>query len=161
LQQRNISEEQITNFIFLTQKIPKIPIRIGMGTPRDEVFTYAIQVRSMIEAAGFKIPDSDTNLIEGIHQDPSAFNYRKFTTPLDWPDIQIITDTTNSLFGAKFSYESAGGFQRPVVSENDTNGIYVALSVVLQEIKIPVTWAYKPDWVSPAHCEFYILQKPQ
>jgi hypothetical protein len=163
LQPRIITEQQITNFIFLTEKIPKILVRISTGPIRDEVISYAIQIQSMLAKAGYKIPDSDTNMPLGIHMDETAIIYypdqKDYKKP--WPDVDLMVDITNDYTRISFNTELTNRFVRPIVSENDTNRTYAALYFVLNEIKIIPDWTVKPDWVSPNHCAIFVCQKPQ
>jgi hypothetical protein len=80
-----------------------------------------------------------------------------------WMDLKFVTDSTNfpAFSAATASFDSVNGFVRPIVAKGDTNGIYAALIMVLNEIQIPIDWQTKPDWVSPNHCAIFIKQRPQ
>lgn len=161
MQPRSISKKQISDFIFLTDKIPKIPIRVGVGPTADEVFTFAVKVQTMLADAGYNVPDSDKNEPLGIHQDLSAISWYNATPSISniWPDICFITDITNDLKKVSFNFEYTNGYARPIVFESDTNKIYAALTFVFQQIGIIYVTSYKPDWVKPNHCEIFINQR--
>ena len=77
LQPRGITLTQITNFVYLTKGMTKFPIRIEIGEPREEAFSYAVQIKAMLEQAGYSIPDSDTNQSEGIVSDATTIIYKE------------------------------------------------------------------------------------
>jgi hypothetical protein len=162
LQPRIITLTQITNFIFLTDRIPKIPIRVGLGKALDEPLNYAYQIQSMLLRAGFKIPDSDTNFLYGIHTDETAVNFIENGYLLKkYPDVQFIMDNTNNFSAYTFSIQNTNGLSQPIVSANDTNGIYAALNFVFNEIGILSVWGYKPEWAGTNHIEIFVMQKSQ
>ena len=104
LQPRTISIEQITNFIFLTQNMPKFPVRVGIGKINDEVFSYAMQIQSMLKQADYTTPNADTNWIEGIHQDDTAFMVPNravgsglFDPKREWPNISLYVAMTQAV----------------------------------------------------------------
>jgi hypothetical protein len=174
LQPRTIRMEQITNFIFLTMQMPKFPIRIAVGSENEETFSYAVQIRSMFNEAGYGIPDSDINFPEGIHSDQTAITYfkrignsnqirtRSFREQsTDWPDVEFITDNTN-FWNLNFPYGPIGGNGRPIITGNtidDTNETYAAFPFVFRQIGINYIQGNKPEWVKPDHFEVFILQK--
>jgi len=163
LQPRIISMEQITNFINLTDKIPKFPIRVGIGASHDETFSYAWQIRQMLDKAGYVTPDSDTNFTLGIHIDETAFSFAtKIGDTNVWNDVMFCTDNTNDFTVFHYStMQKTNGFVRYTISTGNTNDVYGAIIKSFSQIGIKIGWKYKPDWVSPNHCEIFVIQKPQ
>jgi hypothetical protein len=163
LQQRTINKEKTENFIFLTEKIPKIPIRVAIGANKDEVVSYAWQIRQMLNQAHFPTPDSDTNLAFGIHFDTTAVALPVVIGDTnEWGDVELITDETNDF--TKFYYlamQKTNGFVRYTIPAGDTNDMYGALINAFSQINVKISWYCKPEWVNPNHCEIYIRQKPQ
>jgi len=160
-QPRRITMEQLTNFIFLTEKIQqKIPIRVAIGAFHDESCSYAYQIRDMFNQAGFRCPDSDTNFLWGIHTDPTAMTAHRIGFTNEWRDLEFFTDITNNLDAVPFQFEKTNGFARPVIPGNDTNRIYAGLIFALTQVGISLHWDYMPVWVAPNHCEVYINQRP-
>jgi hypothetical protein len=140
--------------------------RIGTGPIRDETINYAYQIENMITKADFKIPDGDTNKPFGIHVDETAMMFVKMgdeaDEPKKWPDVEFITDTTNDISTYTFQVlRTDNGISLPIISKEDTNGIYAALFYVFNQIGIAPTWACKPDWTGTNHIEIFVLQKPQ
>ena len=54
---RKITPEQIKDFIFLTEKLPKFPVKIMVQYGNNEAFQFASQIRLMLDAAGYKQPE--------------------------------------------------------------------------------------------------------
>jgi hypothetical protein len=164
LQQRIIAKEDITNFIFLTQKIPKVPIPIGTGEIRDETFNFARQLRYMFERAKFGTPISQINLIEriDIHQGLAFYDTLPEMTD-KWDDVTLVCNTSTNPFNYGFHYELTNGFTRPIIAENevgDTNVIYSALAFCLHQIRINVN-CEQAAWMASNQCEFIVRQKSQ
>jgi hypothetical protein len=164
LQPRTITAEQIANFIYVTQKIPKFQIRIGIGEAREETASYAWQIRRMFDAAKFPTPNSDTNLAFGIYYDPGAVSLPTAIGDTNkWPDVEFVTDSTNDFRVFNYSMrEQTNGFVRFTIKEGDTNNMYGAFINALIQVGINVDWNYNtPKWVAPNHCAIFVKQKPQ
>jgi hypothetical protein len=159
---RTINFQQITNFIFLTEKIAKFPVRVGVGESRDETFNYAWQIREMLNQAKYTTPDSDTNLAFGTHYDPTAVTVsRGVGDTNEWADVLFVSDNTNDFRVFRYSkIEKTNGFSRSSVPAEDTNNTYGAFINAFIQIGMKVDWKYKPEWVAPNHCEIYVKQKP-
>jgi hypothetical protein len=161
LQPRSITLEQTTNFIFLTERIPKFPIRVVVGG--NETLNYAWQIRRMLDSAKYPTPDSDTNLSFGVFLQPGAV-YLPLETGYtnEWVNAEFISDNTNDfrIFNY-FEMERTNGLVRYTINDGDTNDSYGALINAFQQIGITVTWHYKPDWVSPNRCGVFVVQKLQ
>jgi hypothetical protein len=168
LQPRIITIEQITNFIFLTDKIQKISVGVRIGEMRDETFNYAWQVKHMLKQAGFKTPDSDSNnpaYPEEIHCDPATVSYYpKIGDAEKWIDLDFVWNSTNDLSVYNFRYEITNGFTRPIISKDeigDTNVVFSALKFCFSQIGITNTVTLsKPDWVNAGQFQIFVTQKP-
>jgi hypothetical protein len=165
LNPRIITIEQATNFIFLTEKIPKISIGVSIGQLHDETFNFAHQIGHMLEMAGFMRPASHANYLDGIHSDTEKVSYFPFGNNTKWNDFNFLWNTTNSIGDYNFSFEKTNGFSRPIIPENemgDTNKVFAALIFCFYQIGLTNGFAEsKPDMVSPGEFEIFVLQKPQ
>src|ERR1035437_2731673 len=61
LQPRRITREQRGRFIELTKAIPKFPVKVFVGREDSETSNYALQIREMLNSAGFG-PGEDLNV---------------------------------------------------------------------------------------------------
>jgi hypothetical protein len=157
---RVITPTQVKDFIFLTERIPKVPVRVMTGNVNSEQFSFAQQIREMLNRAGFKTPDSDTNLAFQVYVDQRLVTYSFIGDTNEWQEIGLFIDTTNDPSNVSIPIQSIDGFTRPVVLGNDTNQIYSALMFVLKYgMGMKIGWKYAPDWVSPNHCGLYIVPK--
>jgi hypothetical protein len=162
LQPRTITIWQITNFIFLTERIPKFPIRVVTGLPNDETFSYAIQIKAMLNQAGYATPDSDTNYLQGVYSDPTAITFQKIGETNEWADLEICSPSTNEIVSETIMGEKINGFQRPIIfSLDDTDGIAKAFIRIFNQIGIKTGYVPAPAWISPNHLGVYIRQKAQ
>jgi hypothetical protein len=135
-----------------------------MGPPNSETFSYAVQIRDMLNQGGFGVPNSDTNLPENIHTDPTALvAIWEFGNVHEWPDLSFNTDQTNDFRLINFPLAMGNGFSFPYFSNTagDTNEILSAIYFVFEKIGFRCTYACKPDWTSPNHYEIYVEEKPQ
>jgi hypothetical protein len=165
-QPREITIEQTANFMFLTEKIPKIQIGVSVGAVRDETFNFAHQIGQMLEQAGFKRPASHANFLDGIHSDPNMVSYYGFKrSAYKWSDMDFIFNSTNSFYSYKFVVETTNGFNRPIINESaasDKTAIFAALYSCFGQIGITNTSPQcKPDMVSPGDFEIFVLARPQ
>ena len=160
LQPRIITPEQMKDFMFLTEKIPKFPIRVGV-VGLGEQLNYAIQIRNMLNLAGFKTPDSDTNFMMGIYYDPTAVAWHNIQDTNPWADIEFDYDSTNfSTTGSVAHFEVVNGIKRWTVQNNETNLEYKILIQNFQAIGIKTWWEFKPSWTSPNHCGVFVAGRP-
>ncbi len=150
LQPRIITGEQITNFIFLTEKLPKFPIGVLMGGLTDETLNYATQFREMLERAGYKIPKADTNFPTGVRIVPTLLGWHyQFDPTNEYSSISFFRGYTNGLRSYDFRYEMTNGYCRPIVGDweiDETNKTFAAISFILGQISITYTEIYAPDW---------------
>jgi hypothetical protein len=156
---RAITREQITNFIFLTEKIPKIPIKIDIGNGVGETESFATQVRNMLNEAGFGTPP-DANAV-GLNTNPNFQIGRKIGgIKLAAVIFLIYTGTTNDVFNfADITGEETNGFVRPIISINHTNNVYKAIEFSMSQIKISTQWQLNFLPQNPGECEIFIPQK--
>src|ERR1019366_10089190 len=90
---RAITPEQITNFIFLTQKIAKIPVRIIILQDGDDTESFGWQLRNMFNRAGFN-PPSDAG-IWGIDRQSVVMARKTPERRPDSVDVYFIGASTN------------------------------------------------------------------
>jgi hypothetical protein len=164
LQPRTITIDQITNFIFLTAKMPKFKVRVAAGVSSDEVSSFAWQIREMLNKAGFGVPDADTNRMLGIDWEPSAVNLAIPNTGTNWADLSFISDhpitPDQRIYAASFKDETTGRVQYAPIP-NNIDSMYSVLFGAFADIGITnVTFGDKPDWVKPTHYEIFVIQKP-
>jgi hypothetical protein len=162
LQPRIITPQQIENFIFLTEKVSKVPIKIcvGMNGPTS----YAGQLRDMFTRARFGI-DSSVNSTIGITY---SFD-RTFVRPpgelFEWPHILIARYGTNHLKTGTvqmsgFTFENTNGFIRPIaVNSNDQNEIFMSLYAVFKQVDIPAVVVNDDVWVKPGEIAILVPSK--
>jgi hypothetical protein len=160
LQPRIITMEQTTNFIFLTEKIQKFPIRVRVASA--DVMGYAIQIRQMLNLAGYKVPDSDTNNNYGIVFDPTTFSQpSKASESLD---VNFFSDITNGLGSHPFTREVTNGFSRPIIlgeTAEDTNKTFAALGYIFNQIGINNGQGFGKDLAAPNRFGVFIGPKFQ
>ncbi|HZF01063.1 MAG TPA: hypothetical protein VE344_04135 [Methylomirabilota bacterium] len=158
--------EQITNFIFLTQKLPKIPIRICIGGSDRETETYAYQIRCMFNSANF-LTNDDCGLF-GIKRN-LAF---RSVTPIgrasdSESDIEFITSNTNFsgtiIFPIVYS-KTVNGVEIPFPDDpSNTEEIYQDIRSVFQQMKIDKKYTYMLDtngyFIKPGEYGFLINPK--
>lgn len=72
LKPRTITQTQVTNFMFLTEKVLKLPIKICIGMKGQEGF--AVNIRNMFTRAGF--PQDQSSGSGGLTWSPNSLLYR-------------------------------------------------------------------------------------
>lgn len=162
LQPRQITTKQVTNFIFLTEKIDKIPIKICVGEADQETETYAYQIRCMLSQAGFKL-DSSASLF-GITRYP---NFRMVTPIAATKDPTVFLITSNTNFAGIYPYFiftehfPTNGIKRPISRRNSNEEVYQDLQEALNRIKIETRYIVDTNLtiVKPGEFAFFISQK--
>ena len=155
LQPRTITEVQITNFIFLTERIPKIPVRVdvGNGVFSEETCNYAYQIRQLLNQVKYTVPDCDKIYPMGVFNDPT----RTFLSTDAPTDLVMFLDVTNLPFPKS---EVVNGIKRTVAINGDMLGAYAGLYFAFKDAGISIGWDSKPEWVGTNHCEIFVRQKP-
>jgi hypothetical protein len=150
LQPRIITSTQVTNFIFLTERIPKVPIKIIV--PVGGAVSFAGQLRHMLTCAGFGM-DSSVNSSGGVTFYPASYPTRPPGESFEWSSIVFVHYGTNArplLRVAPISYYSqpTNGFQRPITfNMNDQNEILYDLDIAFREIEITSVHIESDYWV--------------
>jgi hypothetical protein len=158
LQPRVITLTQMTNFIFLTEKIPKIPIKIAYPYGRQETVNYACQIRDEFNQAGY-FPETNSG-VWGIDPDTSALIRRSKRADTNWPDVVFFVYGTNDTFTVQnFHYEFTNGFARPIVTETNKEMIGSAIMFALNQIGFKTEEASDLNWVKPGEIEFFIMDR--
>jgi len=163
LQPRIITDRQITNFIFLTEYLPKFPVRVEVAMPSEETASFAWQVRRMLNKATFPTPNSDTNLPIGVDFLQNAYSvpFIQGGTTNIWADAEFVTDRTNDFKYFHFlASQHTNGFDRYFVADNDTNDLYSAFISYLIQDGIEIEVSYTPGFVEKGQCAILIKQKP-
>ena len=105
---RTITPSQVTNFIFLTSRIPKIPTIVGHAPAGDDTQSFTHQFRAMLNTAGFVAPtNSDVN---GITRMPFQGNLiRPIGETSEWKHVSLLTGPDSLTQLPKVSYEASRG----------------------------------------------------
>jgi hypothetical protein len=170
---RTITLKQIKAFMFLTEKLPKISVRVAIGEPRDETFNYAWQIRQMLNAAQYMTPNSDTNWAQGICEHPGMASFSgTIGSVAVWRDLWFAYNSSNALSQYRFLTETTNGFLRPIVPEDaigDTNVVWASLVLCFNQIGITniyvgnmpdmTTLGKMPNQVNPGQLEILVHQK--
>jgi hypothetical protein len=159
LQPRMITLEQITNFIYLTEKITKIPIKIETGAENGDNVSYASHIRILLTAAGFKL-DSSAGIL-GVTINPTRIVTRRLGfVDEDWVKFVVYgTNDVEKIYKDLNFETTAKGIIRPVVTENDDKEIFSAISFSLNQIGIKTGFMNGTSWVKPGEFEFFIIPK--
>jgi hypothetical protein len=164
LQPRSISAEQISNFIFLTEKIRKIPIRIHAAQQGDDTFSFAFQLRRMFDKAGFPRYDPGFDMA-GVEINPpsqgvSAYIFRANDYTGEWPDVLLNTYGTNNKVPLySIPNEDTNGFSRPIEYDPNPLLIYQAIGGCLNQIGITFQWYKSADWLTNGETEIFVPVK--
>jgi len=158
LQPRTITLKQITNFIFLTEKITKIPIVVRAAPGGEDTESYAFQIRTLLNFAHFGIPANADNwgIIRDDHKPVFA---RPIGINDEWADIHLICGSNGIARFPDFNYEITNGFTRPIVSDDSVVRIYNAIFFCFQQMKMKVGWSTNANWIKPGGVEFVIAPK--
>ena len=164
MQPRIISDKQVKDFIFLTERIPKIPVRIdvGSGVFNQETCNFAYQIRELLEQAKFSAPDSDTNYSMRIFNDPSRIYISK-APPTDL--IMFIESPPPNPINPQFGllnpqFETVNGIRRPIAQVGNTNDILAALYYAFKDSGFSIGLNSKPEWTHDTHMEIFVREKP-
>jgi hypothetical protein len=177
LKPRSITPSQVTNFVFLTERLSKIPIKIVIGQEGSDTETFGYQLRSMFNRAGFLTPSNAGP--SGIQREPHLIPVRgiadvgrpssmppgaaiiigtngipSYWPP--WPDVFFVTSPHGPayIYDWEIKSEWVGNISRYVVETNNTRQIYEAINRSLTECGITTGWMSSEGWVPG---EFAIL----
>ena len=155
LQPRIITPKQVSDFLFLTEKIPKFPIRVSVGDANNESYQFAIQIRRMLNKAGYEVPDSDTNSLNGIFPIPNMVSWSDVFTD-KWTDIVFFVKTNVSSL-ILFHCEKTNSFLRPIPESGEVcAGIFSAFD----QSEIGARVSTTPEWVGTSEMSIFIRQRP-
>jgi len=155
---RRVTPEQLTNFVFLTQKVTKIPITVSIGQEGSDTESFAYQLRSMLSQAGFGIaevrqhgsPFAGVGPL-GIYHDP----LRRVVSPIGLPNYlgdvliaspQDVRAAALLAAGKKFMrFEQTNNFLRPIVESTNKSAIYSGIGCALIQVGIKtLPWVTEP-----------------
>src|ERR1017187_1270026 len=98
LQPRIITKKQISDFIFLTEKISKkMPIKIYACSEGDDTYQFARHIRSMFDKAGFPRDSSRDGVAEDLTENLITHVSREIGWTNEWPSVFLLRYGTNDL----------------------------------------------------------------
>lgn len=161
LQPRTISNKQIYDFIFLTERISKaVPIKIHATFEGDDTFQFAVHIRAMLDKAGFQRDSSANGIEEDAAQNRTTHIFRDVGWTNEWPSLFLIRYGTNVVVtNTDIPKELTNGFVRPIVSEPNTQRIYEAIGDCLTQIGANTMWLATSNLLSPGEYEIYVPPK--
>ena len=166
LQDRVITIKQMEDFIFLTEKIPKIPIIVCTGQTTDERNMFAIQIRYMLDKAGFGVgteslgADVDYHSAKGVRVIRNLLGYPKGVGKVNQTDTMLYFHSTNEFPPAITGrLEQTNGFGRSVLIYTNKLEIYCALGLVFNEIGISCRGDEFPSLVESSNCCILVGEK--
>jgi hypothetical protein len=151
IQPRRITHEQMTNFIFLTERVKKIPIALVVAREDVEVGSFATDLRTMFSRAKFETnPDANA---DGINEIPDLIFTRKFG---------IEDDSSLTFFLYRTNYTSYGtpafraGIERPILPDGNDEWVYAAIKECCERIGIKTEWLATTNFVAPGKCAIFV-----
>lgn len=158
-QRRTITQAQITNFTFLTERITKIPIVVRASKRGDDTESFAYQIRFLLSAAGFTAPTNSGTW--GITRDSHNAAYlRPVGNTNNWPDVMILSGSNTDNPTTVLPSEFTNNVTRPIVMDDSPQKIHHALLFCLKKVNIKVQFdPKKTNWLAPGEYELLILQK--
>jgi hypothetical protein len=159
LQPRRITMEQTLNFIFLTEKIRKIPIIISVYTGSSEAETFASDLRQMFTVAGFQT--NSTPNLWGVEQHPDRrFHRPSINDTNEMPAVVFLGYSTNGIVVVHTpTRENTNGFNRPIVRSGNEEDIYFGIDLCLQQIGVKTEWSADPEDIKPGCSEIVVPDK--
>jgi len=153
-QPRSITARQLEKFIFLTERIPKIPVNIIIGPEGEDTETYALQLRRMFTYAGFTTDKEAARHLWGITRIPNLFTGITGTNS-DWDDLEFIGESDEPV---KYSFrgERTNDLQRIILSPNETNEVPQAMDFIFKQIGIKAHWINHPELITPGELTIFI-----
>jgi hypothetical protein len=157
LQPRTISKKSMDDFILLTEKMQKIPIKIAFVVGRSETVNFANQLRQMFTQAHFDTPTNSGPW--GINTDRSAWRH-EIIGDTNWTDVIFVINGTNDIGPIlKIRVEKINGFSRPVWPETNNYVFVGALKDMFQQIGISCDWHHDTLSVGPGEFELVVMDK--
>jgi hypothetical protein len=166
---RIITTAQITDFIFLTSKTTKIPIKVCLSQTGDdpESETFAYQIRNLLNQAHFQT-NADAE-IWGITHGQNIL-LRKTERQKEWPDALFVYFSTNSGdsptakdldpgSGILGTVNNPDGRQIAVYTGNKTLLIYSIVMASMRVDGIRTEWLHGNEYVQPGECEINVVPK--
>ena len=148
LQPRRITPSQVTNFVFLTEHVTKIPIKVTMGASEGDTGNFAGQLRAALISAGFGIDSSAGAL--GVTSESSRFLYSKIGTDFPLPSVLLVCYSTNGQTSlSSVTYSTGPQGTRLIVTNSNPTEIYRAIFVALNRVGIPTDVTGNTTWVKP------------
>jgi hypothetical protein len=109
LQPRRITQQQKNKFIEILKNDPKCPVKVFVGRRDAETYNYAVQMREMLNSAGFGTGEDENirdwgdftiNVPINVFNEKSMDNpiiivlFGEPNKPIDWPGLKVTFDTT-------------------------------------------------------------------
>jgi hypothetical protein len=156
---RTITFKQITNFLFLTERIPKIPIGVRTSRRGDDTATFGYQLRHMLNTAGFTAPTNsgDWGLSMGAADPIFA---RKVGQEFDWPNVVVVSGG-DSRHLPRFLVQQTDTWSRPIVTNDSVGVIYAAVGYCLTRVGINAVFDTNgpASWLKPGEWELVVTPK--
>jgi hypothetical protein len=166
MQPRIITPEKLTNFIFLTQKLKKVPVKILTGFKDDESEGFAAHLRQMLNEAGFTFePNGQPWAIDRDRSRLISEPIERYEKP---PDVYLLTSNTNysaanigeTNIPFTIPHEVVNGRTRPISVTGSAEEISEALTFCFGKLGITVVWIHDaPRWLSGAEWGLFVPQK--
>jgi hypothetical protein len=111
LQPRRITTQQRDRFIELLKTIPKFPVKVFVGREDSETHNYALQIREMLNSAGFGTGEDDkvrkwgdAELVLPIGNEVGMDSplvmvlFGEYGKPVEWPGLKVTFDKGQSIY---------------------------------------------------------------
>ncbi|MGD1019993.1 MAG: hypothetical protein ABSA12_11840 [Verrucomicrobiia bacterium] len=164
---RRITDKQIRDFIFLTEKVPKIPIRVRLGLMDWETHSYATRFREMLDRARFLRPHNADRRGFEYHPDQTIVENQEEAERLG-PEVKppclcFYVGSTNENEGVDLvSYETVNGVRRPVLCDKPTTAaVYYAIITSLNDVGINAVafFSTNRDYVETGDVVIFVPEK--
>lgn len=157
---RMITETQVTNFIFLTRFISKIPVTVSVGQEGFDTTSFSFQLREMLSKAGFEKKEDGPY---GVKSAPNRFSARYIGQEPEVSDVLLVVppkDVTNSSFQVTLPTNMTNGFKCPIVTSTNEMEIMAGIYMALPQIGISVKPMSGENWAVSGY-EFFVPIKYQ
>lgn len=136
---RRITIEQATNFMFLTEQIEKIPIKIIIHQGDGETTTFACDIREMFRRSGF-VTNADASSF-GLNFEPQLLYARFFLATNVFQGVTFAQYTTNRVYAKpQLVWQRTNGVDRPVVQGTNSLQVFEGLRQCFEKIGIATEW---------------------